>query len=306
MLFSYNGKRWGTYKRTSARTCSRSVSFFYKSHWCDKPSSASLLCTSIIRRGVSTFSVESVSSLHPVIEPWLEPNDHPSDSKSCLLFHLTSCKEFPWLASTFDISPHIDKLLEDFISGDILAVSDGSFNPDVRAGAAGWIVESLDGSQFIRGGGRSVGSVTAQSAYRSELIGLLGISMVMWSIEQTLTERVPSEVIIVCDGISALFKSVTKNKECMCTRDMHFDVLSAIIGYWSVMTAEPFPVHVLGHHQARRLSTICCSSSPRPYERGHGFSRQVNSPPVSCVSRSGSHCVFHIWTACSFLYRSSS
>ena len=246
-LFSFNGTRWGKFKRSPVRTFSRTASFFYLCQWCDKPATDTLKRTSITKRGVSTFSVEHFGLLDNVIEPWLNPTLVPSDDKERLLFHLKSCKEFPWLAEYFETSSSIDKLLEDFISGDILAVSDGSFNPDVRAGAAGWIVESLDGTQFIKGGGRTVGSTTSQGAYRSELIGILGLSMVLWSIEQTLEERVPSEVIIACDGISALFKSITKNKERLKTRDMHFDVISAIIGFWNRMTAEPFPVHVRGH-----------------------------------------------------------
>lgn len=151
------------------------------------------------------------------------------------------------MATHFEMSSSIQQLLVDFLSGNILAVSDGSFNKDAKAGAAGWVVESLDGLEFIRGGGRTVGSVTSQGAYRSELIGLVGLSMALWSIEQTLADRVPSEIIIACDGISALFKSITKDKERLHTRDVHFDVLSSIIGFWHEMTAVPFPVHVRGH-----------------------------------------------------------
>ena len=247
-LFVYNGHSWGTFRRAPGRSRSRKAAFFYPRSSCSPPDIASLHRTTILRRDPSTFSVEFVPGSESIIEPWLDQSAPPGATLDRLLFYLHSCKEFTWIADHFTTSSSISKLLDDFGAGRLLAVSDGSFNPDARAGAAGWCIESIDGTEFIRGGGRVCGSSTAQSAYRSELAGLLGISMVLWALEQTLAEKaVPSELIIACDGISALFKSIHSDKERLYTRDQHFDLLSAIIGFWSEMIAEPFPVHVKGH-----------------------------------------------------------
>ena len=246
-LYVYSGTYWGTFRRAPVRSSSRSAAFFYPRCACAQPELSTLRRTTIIRRGPATFSVEHFSELDSILEPWDDPVTPPQNDLDKLLFYLHSCKEFSWLATTFSTSSAIDKLLEDFIAGRLLSVSDGSFNPDTGAGAAGWCVESIDGTQFIRGGGRVCGSGTSQSAYRSELTGLLGISMVLWALEQTLDNRVHAELIVACDGISALFKSIHSDKERLYTRDLHFDLLSAIIGFWSEMSAEAFPVHVKGH-----------------------------------------------------------
>ena len=73
--------------------------------------------------------------------------------------------------------------------------------------------------------------------------------MVLWAIEQVVLSQhaSPPELIIGCDGISALFKCITKDKERLYMRDKDFDVISAVIGYWNAMKSHPFPVHVLGH-----------------------------------------------------------
>ena len=185
----FNGTRWGTFKQAPTRTCSHTASFFYLCNWCDPPDPSCLRRTTITKRCTATFSIEHVSLLESFIEPWIEPSVTPVEDRDKLLFHLQSSKEFSWIATTLEISPSVDKLLADFLNGSILSVSDGSFNPDVKAGAAGWTVESLDGTQFIRGGGRTAGSSVSQGAYHIELVGLLGLSMALWAIETTHLRR---------------------------------------------------------------------------------------------------------------------
>lgn len=186
-LFAYNGERWTTFKRSPVHLHSCTASFFYLASHCDPPPLLSLHRTSIIKRGGSTFSVEYFALLESFIEPWIGNPTPPTGFTPAFLFFLKQCKEFPWLADHFfDCSPNLDKIFSDFLAGTQLSVSNGSFNPEVKAGASAWCVKSIDGMQFICGGGRTPGSLTSQGVYCSKLAGLLGLLMVLWSLEKAV------------------------------------------------------------------------------------------------------------------------
>lgn len=71
--------------------------------------------------------------------------------------------------------------------------------------------------------------------------------MVFSTLDQASDSDLASEHIVGCDGISALFKSITSNKERLKSWDDHFDKILAIIGFCHNMNTTPFPVHVRGH-----------------------------------------------------------
>ena len=91
----------------------------------------------------------------------------------------------------------------DIRKGTAIAVSDGSYVKELGLGTAAWIIESEDGSQYIRGTCISPGPRTIQSAYRSEAIGLLAIIDYLHTLcdQQNLKE---GKCTIACDGITAL------------------------------------------------------------------------------------------------------
>ena len=116
-----------------------------------------------------------------------------------------------WIAAELECSSTIDTLIQDFRNDKAIAVSDGSFHPEHKVGTAAWTIESWDGTEYIRGGGRIPGHPEAQGSYRSELGGLLGIAIGVVGLEK-LAET-GAEIIVGCDGESALHQSMTKNIE---------------------------------------------------------------------------------------------
>ena len=155
-----------------------------------------------------------------------------------------------WIASTITISKSIDNLLADFVTGKTVSVSDGSYFASDDKGAMEWTIEDSTGTEYIRAGGIIPGH--PQSAYRSELGGLFGITLgcyALWQIE------VPqANILIACDGLGALKKSLASDPKRLTTNCLHFDIISAISKYWDFMDNRHYPVHVHGHMDDVRSS----------------------------------------------------
>jgi hypothetical protein len=78
-----------------------------------------------------------------------------------------------------ECTDHLDCLFRDFSEGTVVTVSDGSFFPDTKQAACAWLIESSCRSQWIMGSIKTPGNIQDHSAYRSELAGLMAISMVL-------------------------------------------------------------------------------------------------------------------------------
>jgi hypothetical protein len=148
-----------------------------------------------------------------------------------------------------ETSDNLDRLLQDFNTGQTVAVSDGSFFPETGASAAAWIIESKCQTQWIRGSLLTPGPIQDFSAYRSELTGLLASSVTL-KILASCT-RSPNHTIIGCDGKAAL-QVLTLSKEELSANFKHADILSIIVDIWASSTTQPFPVHIRGHQDTRQ------------------------------------------------------
>ena len=73
-----------------------------------------------------------------------------------------------WTMAHLNSSPTITNLLQSIQDGTALAVSDGSFYPLSRIGAAAWIITTPDQSEWIEGGGVLPGPLFSQDLYCSE------------------------------------------------------------------------------------------------------------------------------------------
>ena len=94
--------------------------------------------------------------------------------------------QLPWTMSTLRTSPSIEGLLLALRNGTSCAVSDGSFYPNEKVGAAAWIIITPDGTEWIEGGGVLPGPADVQNSYRSELGGQVGI---VSCLKRSLTDR---------------------------------------------------------------------------------------------------------------------
>ena len=176
--------------------------------------------------------------------------DIPGDPIERFLFYMEQAPEAKALAAELETSPSIDTLITDFQNGDMVAVSDGSYYKDIPIGSAEWILTSADDSEYILGGGLCPGLPEQLNAYRSELWGILGLSLATWALEQTIGPTVQN-VVVGCDGMSALTQSLERNPEGLTSRGKHFDMVAAIMGFWKNITASAVPTWVEGHMAQR-------------------------------------------------------
>ena len=90
--------------------------------------------------------------------------------------------QLPWTMSTLRTSPSIEGLLLALRDGAGCAVSDGSYYPNEKVGAAAWIIITPDGTEWIEGGGVLPGPADVQNSYWSELVGPVGIASCLQSL----------------------------------------------------------------------------------------------------------------------------
>lgn len=144
-------------------------------------------------------------------------------------------------------SDHLDTLFRDFSNGQVVAVSDGSFFPNTKRAAAAWVIESQCRTQWIMGSILVPGSKDEFSAYRSELTGLLAISITLKLFSCCLTQ--PRHIIIGCDGETAL-RTLLKTRAEITANSPHSDLQSILVDVWANMDSHPYPVHIKGHQDA--------------------------------------------------------
>jgi hypothetical protein len=78
-----------------------------------------------------------------------------------------------WCFHHLSLPTNYEEILNDIKTGDIILVSDGSYHPTKQQGTAAWILEGTKSSIQIIGRVVTPGPDISQSAYRSELAGIL-------------------------------------------------------------------------------------------------------------------------------------
>jgi exonuclease III len=141
----------------------------------------------------------------------------------------------------------LDILFRDFSNGQVVAVSDGSYFPDIKRAAAAWIIESQCRTQWIMGSIMVPGPIEDFSAYRSELTGLLAITITLKLLSCCFSQ--PRHLIIGCDGDAAL-TSLTQAREDITANSAHSDLQSMMVDLWDTMDIRPYPVHIKGHQDS--------------------------------------------------------
>jgi hypothetical protein len=102
-----------------------------------------------------------------------------------------------WCFQWLDLPDNYGPLLHDIINGDVWVVSDGSFHPFTRCGTAAWILEGRTTKLQITGKVITPGQAADQSAYRSELAGLLAALTVINALASF--HNISSALSIYCD-----------------------------------------------------------------------------------------------------------
>ena len=149
-----------------------------------------------------------------------------------------------WFMKNLTSSPNTFRLRQHLIAGTAYAVSDGSFFPDSRTGAAAWIVATPDGLEWIQGGGIIPGSPEDQDPYRSELGGQLGLAAFCSGFLLPTIDK--PTLTVACDGKSALSK-VFSGRAKLKARHKHIDLISVINELWEDAPFNIVKEHVYGH-----------------------------------------------------------
>ena len=174
----------------------------------------------------------------------------PSPPTSFLERLETSAPSIRWAVGNCRVDDDGKYVAQAIRQGTAIAVSDGSFKDAI--GSAGFVLEgSMYAHHRILGDCMVSGYGEDQSAYRSELCGLLGI---MYSLRELCHHHhiQSGSITVACDGLSAIRKALDKESTFSC-RSSQFDLLSAIE---SVLLTLPIQVHwrhVDGHQDDGRI-----------------------------------------------------
>jgi hypothetical protein len=130
-----------------------------------------------------------------------------------------------WCTTFLEIPSLYSPLLPDIQSGSVLVVSDGSYNPTTKLGTAAWILEGRLSNIQISGSVITPGSASEQSAYRSELAGILVAITVINALASF--HNLKTSLTLHCDCESGL-KKVFREFRPIHMHDSNHDILKAI------------------------------------------------------------------------------
>jgi hypothetical protein len=126
--------------------------------------------------------------------PW----DHISSTKAAVIQCITQLLHPAYTAFSYNL----DLLIQDYMNGQTVSVSNGSYFPVETQAAVAWIIESNCRTQWIMGSLITPGPSIDYSAYCSELTGLLAISVTLRLLPICFPPSHHS--IIGCDGQATL------------------------------------------------------------------------------------------------------
>jgi hypothetical protein len=150
----------------------------------------------------------------------------------------------PWCFEFIDIPSDYSTLLQEIENGNVWLVSDGTFNPTSRTGTAAWILEGITSSLQISGKIITPGDCSDQSAYRSELAGILAAMTVINAL--TSFHRVSGTITVHCDCETGIEKAFSHFRNTN-LHDASHDLLKAIHHEISNSQIRWSGAHIKGH-----------------------------------------------------------
>ena len=178
-------------------------------------------------------------------------------------------------------------LLMHLTQGTAIGVRDGSYYMSHNVGSCAWIISSPDGLEWISGGGIIPGKDTDQNAYRSEIGGLLGLTIFLHALD--LPPNTNPSILIACDGKSALQKVITGKYEIKC-KYKDIGMISIMHDLWKESKFVPTTQHLYGHQdvtgrELTMLETLNCKVDLRAKEIALNDIRDsTNHPPPSSTT----------------------
>jgi hypothetical protein len=131
-----------------------------------------------------------------------------------------------WILQDTRTDDHQHDIFIDIRNVTARAVSDGSFLPHHKIGAAAWIIESYHSNYSHDGRVLCPGPTKIQCSHRSKLMGLLGMVYHIHKI-CTVHNIADGQIEIGCDRMGAI-TAITSHVSLICSSWKHFDLISSI------------------------------------------------------------------------------
>jgi hypothetical protein len=157
--------------------------------------------------------------------------------------HLNETFLNPWCFTYVILPLFYDPLITDIKNGDTWLVSDGSFDPISKAGTAAWILEGKASKVQITSRVVTPGKEYMQSAYRSELAGILAALSVINTL--AAFHDITATITLLCDSSTGIEKAFQDYKPTIW--DASYDLLQAIHHERNNSTILWKGWHVKGH-----------------------------------------------------------
>lgn len=141
-------------------------------------------------------------------------------------------------------------LCSEFVKGNVICVSDGSFQPsNNNIATAAWTICTTDGKHKLQGLAIVPGDRDQNDAYRAELTGIIGIIEMLQIIYQQVASLLTTKAYIelFCDGKSVLDKLSWITMTTCSTRLHHSDLLSYATVLLATLPLKVKFTHVKGH-----------------------------------------------------------
>jgi hypothetical protein len=148
-----------------------------------------------------------------------------------------------WCFNYVDIPQDYELLLSDMMEGHVILISDGSYNPTDNYGTAAWILEGKLSNLQMSGKIITPGQATVQSAYRSELAGILAAVSIINELAKF--HSVNTSITLLCDCEKGLEKAFSKNS--LALQDSSYDLLQAIHYKLEHSSIQWTGAHIKGH-----------------------------------------------------------
>jgi hypothetical protein len=220
------------YKVYPRAGCSRVVQRFLQSHTLQKKGDDS----EIVPTTVTT------SGKYLIAEGFMEMEEIPTESQTLNMTE-NSCQ---WLEIDKHVNGNIQALVDDFQSGTLLAVSDGSYYEQTGKAGSAWIISSQNKCHFIMASSLPPEPSHIQSAYRSELVGLLAVlqQILLLCQEYHISK---GSITVYCDNITALHRIFHTDIDFVNPKIVSADIVSAAVKVLHMIPITVYPRHIRGH-----------------------------------------------------------
>ena len=197
-----------------------------------KPNKGTILIPTTVTTAVDYYKGEGINAIIPIDENNNNQHTHPP---------------LPWLHQSCTQTENLHQLIQEIKDGTAIAVSDGSYCPERQIGSAAWTIQTTTTTspQYLRGTSISPGSKEIQNAYRSELLGLLGILDAL-KVTCDYCELKRGKLTMACDGISAL-EQIQREADKISCKWKQCDLISACIKLRQEIPIDICFQHVKGH-----------------------------------------------------------